>query len=413
MKRRNFLGLASTGTLASLASVKDLSAQTATSAQPVTPSGPPVPVLLNPTDTTIEVLLAIDSPGTGWVEFGTSQSLGNRVDAASHGLRPFSAQSLRFKLTGLIPGQRYHYRAFFQPIQFARQARPAGEVWSSDVNTFTTLNPAGDKTTFTVWNDTHENATTVTALSEQLLAHPTDFLFWNGDVTNDLHQPDTAHRQYLRSPASAAASHTPFFFGRGNHDVRGRYARELTDLIKGPDGPYRFGFRHGPVAFLVLDTGEDKPDTHPAYGGLVDFASYREEQRHWLEKTIQQPWFTQAPFRVALLHIPLVWDAEVPAQWPGVWGSGIRGWICEDGYAKWSALLDRAKVDIVISGHTHSPAHFPPNHQHRYTQLIGGGPKPEQATIIAAQATADRLEITTRELVSGKKIFALAFKPQI
>ena len=32
-----------------------------------------------------------------------------------------------------------------------------------------------------------------------------------------------------------------------------------------------FTLRHGPLAIVGLDTGEDKPDRHPAWAGLANF----------------------------------------------------------------------------------------------------------------------------------------------
>ena len=39
----------------------------------------------------------------------------------------------------------------------------------------------------------------------------------------------------------------------------------------------------GEYRFIVLDSGEDKNDWHPEYGGLADYAAYREEMADWLD----------------------------------------------------------------------------------------------------------------------------------
>ncbi len=41
----------------------------------------------------------------------------------------------------------------------------------------------------------------------------------------------------------------------------------------------------------TMDTGEDKPDTHPVYNGLADFDQYRSEQAQWLQKEVQSDEF--------------------------------------------------------------------------------------------------------------------------
>ena len=80
----------------------------------------------------------------------------------------------------------------------------------------------------------------------------------------------------------------------------------------------------------------------------------------------------------------------------------VRGWMCDDGYAKWHELLVRGGVQLVISGHTHSYAFFPANGS-AYAQLVGGGPKPQAATIITAHADGRRLQIVMSDL-AGKEL---------
>jgi len=81
-----------------------------------------------------------------------------------------------------------------------------------------------------------------------------------------------------------------------------------------------------------------------------------------------------------------------------VYGPGVRGWVCDDGLAKWHDLLVRGKIDLVISGHTHQHGWFPPHSKRPYGQLVGGGPKPAEATSIVGRAYSDRLEIVMRDL---------------
>jgi hypothetical protein len=163
-----------------------------------------------------------------------------------------------------------------------------------------------------------------------------------------------------------------------------------------------------------LDTGEDKPDDQLDYGGLNDFAAYRSLQRSFLMNAITDPAFASAPFRIILLHIPLFWDTEVPARWLTVWGKNAQGkinngWICEDGRAKWHDLFVKARVDVIISGHTHKHAFFPGNDKHPYAQLIGGGPDPAQALSIIATATREELTFTLNDL-DGKMVMQQRFQ---
>lgn len=74
----------------------------------------------------------------------------------------------------------------------------------------------------------------------------------------------------------------PIIFARGNHETRGRYAGKLADDL-GMDKFY-FTVDTGDFTFLILDSGEDKVDSHPEYGGMVNYEKYRENMINWLNE---------------------------------------------------------------------------------------------------------------------------------
>jgi hypothetical protein len=98
-------------------------------------------------------------------------------------------------------------------------------------------------------------------------------------------------------------------------------------------------------------------------------------------------------------------------HWPGVWGAGIKGWICEDGLSKWGDLLAKAGVSLVISGHTHQHAWFPAKEARPWGQLIGGGPQPLRATSIVARADERKMEIVLKNL-AGEVMWREEFLPK-
>ncbi|MGV3533158.1 MAG: metallophosphoesterase [Chthoniobacteraceae bacterium] len=356
------------------------------------------PVLLNATGDGVSVICALNGPGTGWVEYGETEALGQLCDGAVQGFLPFEAKALRFRLEGLKPGKEYFYRVHAVAVKFETAYKVhRGAAVTTPIRSFRTLNPAAETASFTVWNDTHQNKETLRQLIALHRQEPGDFLVWNGDITNDVTTEQLLIDEYLNPAGEAYADSTPLFFSRGNHDVRGEAARLLADYAPGLGGAYHYVFRQGPVGCLVMDTGEDKPDETPTYAGLNDFAAHRTAQRHWLERAIQDPAFSSAPFKIAIMHIPLVWDGDVPPNWPSVWG-GHHGWVCEDGRRKWHDLLEKAGIRLIISGHTHCPAWFPPNAEHSYAQFTGGGPKPEQATILRLHADAKEMRVRVTDL---------------
>ena len=135
---------------------------------------------------------------------------------------------------------------------------------------------------------THERAETVKALFTQLAEAPGDLLFWNGDMFDDIGSERQLAEQLLCPAGLPYAATRPVYFSRGNHDVRGAAARVLGRCLETPGGEYFYTVRQGPVAFVVVDTGEDKEDGHPAYAGLNDFDSYRTRQATWLAPNTSQ-----------------------------------------------------------------------------------------------------------------------------
>lgn len=73
----------------------------------------------------------------------------------------------------------------------------------------------------------------------------------------------------------------PVVYVRGNHETRGKYASKLADAL-GMER-YYYTLDTGDYTFLVLDSGEDKKDDHPEYGGMDNYEQYRKSMVEWLE----------------------------------------------------------------------------------------------------------------------------------
>ena len=300
------------------------------------------PVVGHTTSTESTILWAAKGASASWIEYGKTTELGIRVDHDDDGLRSYGDVIHRVTVRGLEPGTLYFYRANTRPIDFqnAYDIRP-GETLVSEIGSFTTFDPNAREASFVVWNDTHNNKETIVGLQRLSQQVPHDFVFLNGDVSDYIDDEADMVGLYVNPFGQPFAKHAPLLFARGNHDVRGRAARHLARYVAVPDGRFYYSFRQGPLAAIVLDTGEDKPDDHPILGGLTSFAAYRTRQAAWLEKEIQKPEFRDAPFRIVFCHIPL-WCRY-----------GDEDNSCADGLAKWHELLEKAKIQAVVSGHTH------------------------------------------------------------
>ncbi|MBL9210439.1 MAG: metallophosphoesterase [Opitutaceae bacterium] len=388
MKRRHFLGHLTTGALAgSLVSSATTRAQTAPAAGRLmlTPM-----VLMAPRADGCEAVWAVRQLAKGRIEWRTDDGTQGEAASDAFGFVPQGQKILRVRLNGLKSGQTYRVRA-------VTTATDTGETETTDWKTFRPLNPAAKGTSFVVWNDTHVNNATIQQLHEKTPA--ADFLLWNGDTCNDWKTDDILVPTLLHPGERDITTGRPLFVVWGNHDVRGKHAFEMPGLVATPEGRPFYAFRSGPVAFICLHTGEDKPDTHPSFGGRVAFDRLRREQATWLTDTLRRPELRDAPYRVVFCHIPLRWVDEGPQDY------AKGGFDRHSGRSRaaWHDALVAWKTQLIISGHTHRTTWLPPTAEFPYGQLIGGGPAPQAATWMEGRADAGRLQIVVRDLAGAVK----------
>lgn len=384
MKRRRFIGKIAGGTVAGFAGT---SAAQEPPAPPLALVKSPA-VLMAPRSDGAEVVWAVTRLARGTVEWKDADGSSGTARADRFGFVPQGDEILRVKLDGLKPGTSYQYRAITETAD-AKDRNVTG--W----RTFRTLDPAAPHTEFVVWNDTHQNAGTIRKL--HAMSPAADFLLWNGDTCNDWLQEDWLVPTLLHPAEQDVTAERPLLMVWGNHDVRGKWAFKMPEMIATPgDRPY-YAFRSGPVAFICLHTGEDKPDDHPSFGGRAAFEVLRREQAAWLDRIIMRPDIRDAPHRVVFCHIPLRWTEEKMIDRAG-YANGSYDAFSRPSRDAWHDALVRWKAQVVISGHTHRTAWIPANNNFPYAQLVGGGPKPEAATWIEGRADANALILTMKGL---------------
>lgn len=105
-----------------------------------------------------------------------------------------------------------------------------------------------------------------------------------GDSSPGINFEEEVIRNIIEFGGEITKGSMPIIFARGNHETRGRYAGKLADDL-GMDKFY-FTVDTGDYTFLILDSGEDKTDNHPEYGGMVNYEQYREDMVKWLEKEV-------------------------------------------------------------------------------------------------------------------------------
>lgn len=402
MKRRQFLSssLLAGSVVAPSISVAQSSAATASKSAGTAWGSP---LVAGPAPENLAILQALLGPASGYAEISVNDGTWQKILPEHQGLVAYESHVLKFLLPPLPAGAmlRYKVTVFAVTYQSAYKIQ-AGPLVPSEEYVVTCLDPAKKSTQFVVWNDTHENAKTIEALDEKTKKLKPDFLLWNGDQTNDVYAPEKMARQYTCPAGVAIATHYPLAYLRGNHDVRGPAARLVEKFTHSPREDFTYAFRSGPVACLAMDTGEDKPDSHPVFQGMVHFDAMRARQTAWLEQVIEEPWFRSAPYKLLFCHIPLWWTKDEPDR---EYYNCHKP--CRDA---WQALLLKAGVQLVISGHTHQHAYLPVSDQRPIAQLVGGGPQTERATLTHAVANEKELTLTM-SLLNGEELHRVVIRP--
>jgi hypothetical protein len=97
-------------------------------------------------------------------------------------------------------------------------------------------------------------------------------------------------------------------------------------------------------------------------------------------------------------HIPL---RGLPKQNDGLSLQGYAAWSGA-GARSWMPVLREARVPLVVSGHMHAWRVDDSDEGHPM-QVVGGGPDPDNATLIVLEADAQSLRVVIQD-VSGKEL---------
>ncbi len=340
--------------------------------KPVIMQGPYISSL---SETGVTLVWTTDTPCHAKVVFGRrGEALSQEADNAAHGLLPVGTRHV-VHLAGLEPGRSYTFKAVATRVVKMKAYWPEkGLATESPERTFTTFDRAKPAVSFSVVTDTHEDSARVKALVRVADEPATEFLVHLGDAYYSLENEDQLFSRWLGPAERALAGSKLLLLVRGNHEMRGVFARQLLDYIPTPEGRYYYARDHGPLHLIVLDTGEDKSDETNVYARLNKVEPYRKEEFAWLERHLETDRrAAEAPFRVILLHQP---------HW---------GWT--DGRGdEWTALANRGKVDLVLGGHFHRLRTAKPGAQgNDFTGLILG-----QDQVARVEATSHELRVTVR-----------------
>ena len=302
------------------------------------------------TETSFTVMWMSDLDAIGWVEVAPDdgkhfyhEARKTYYDLRGDGVQPI-CKIHKVKVDGLEPGRRYRYRLMMKgvveynsvlDIEFTRTF--GSNVYSRNPYVTSTLKESYDTVRFCVVNDIHQKDSILRVLLGDVAAKQ-DFVAFNGDMLNDMMTETKIPRFYLGSAVDIFASSVPLVNVRGNHEFRGRDAVKWLDYVSTPTGKAYYSFKYGDFFFIVLDCGDDKPDSDIEYSGLMVSEPYMKAQAEWLAGVAASPECRNAARRIVFCHIP-------PED---------KGWkgnqnICD----YFVPILNKAGVDLMFSAHTH------------------------------------------------------------
>lgn len=342
------------------------------------------PALMAPDMGSMGVVIAVNALSEGYVEVADNPGLKNARRFVSEGFpQPeIDDRVLRVRLTDLRPGGRYWYRAGAARLERVASYwnKPSEIVWGN-VHSFVVPGETAPSH-FAMMTDTHAQYAQMARITRKYRAAGVPLVVWNGDIPRGMtYTREELVKNYLSIPDNLGyAADTPIALNRGNHDYRGIAALRMREVAmpRNPSGrgvgferlEYNFAIRMGEIALIGLDTGEDKPDNHPANHGVTSFTAFRRLQADWLRAQLKRPEIAAAPYVVAFVHIPL-FDPRPDAN-PGTLLEDYAQWQGECAQL-WSPILSANRVQLVLAGHQHRYRYDPPSSERPWAQIVGGG----------------------------------------
>lgn len=305
------------------------------------------PYLQNMGENEVTVVWVTNQDALGWVELAPDDDTHFYAEERPQFFQTENGRKRvgtlhRVTIKGLKKGTRYRYRVYSREVlDNTGWDTSFGRIAASNPNrlfSFTTLDRSKEAFHFAVVNDIHARSEFMDSLISGIKLEEQDFIVFNGDMMSHFNSEELIFDGFLNKSTELFASHMPFYYARGNHETRGPFSTRFIDYFPTPTGKPYYTFRHGPALFIMLDGGEDKPDSDIEYGGLSAFDSYRKEQAEWLKTVVASDEFKNAPLKIVVIHVP-----PFTSTWHGTLQVGEL----------FVPILNQAGVDLMLCGHTH------------------------------------------------------------
>ncbi|MGN0771115.1 MAG: metallophosphoesterase family protein [Christensenellales bacterium] len=266
------------------------------------------------------VVFATTEQGTGYVEYvydGKEYKVYDQIDGKKNSSRIHTVKVPYEHLDG-----NTYTMGSTRVVQELSYGGRLGKTITSAQYTFNA--PSGELNILSV-SDWHTHNSQVYKSVEYLGDYNAVILL--GDSVAGLEYQEEVIEYIIKLGGKLTDGAMPILWVRGNHETRGSVAKELAGYL-GMDKFY-YTARLGDVNFVVLDSAEDKVDTHPEYGGMNDFENYRRNMIEWLESL---------PDDIGK-NIVLSHDVELCIE--------------EDLQTRAIAKMQRMNTALIVGGHTH------------------------------------------------------------
>lgn len=303
--------------------------------------------LVNENEATI--VWTTNNRAVSWVEIAPDDSLHFYAEERPQYYSTYLGRAVidtvhKVRIPNLQKGTKYRYRIFSHevleegPYYVAYGPTASTDVYGRLPLTFRTNDASLPSVEFMVVNDIHGDSALFMDLMSGFDKDRIDFVVFNGDMVSYMESEDQIMNGFVNNAVRKFASETPFYMSRGNHETRGNFSKNFLHYFPTPTGLPYFTFSQGPVFFIVMDGGEDKPDSSIEYSGTAFFDDYREQQAAWLRQVVNSDDFRNAAYRVVITHVPPVkdtWHGQLHAK------------------KLFLPILNEAGVDLMICGHLH------------------------------------------------------------
>ncbi len=274
------------------------------------------------------VVFATNAKGTGFVEYEYNGEKYLKYDESGGRIKADSKIHTVNVPKNELESNSYRVGSKRVIADLSYGGRSGKEIYS-DYYDFSV--PSGDEQSYLTVSDWHLRLDKAYEAAEY--AGDYDGVILLGDAAPGFMFEDEVKENIVEFGGRLSGGVMPVIYARGNHETRGAVAADIPEYL-GMDSFY-YSTSYGDYNFIILDSGEDKDDSHPEYGGMNNYNQYRKDMIDWLD-TLQR---TDDKKTFAIVH-----SSEICIE--------------DDLNNRAYDNLERLGVKQILSGHMHELDYF-------------------------------------------------------